>query len=213
MNGSAESPVSRTGEELGAGILALPNILSLSRVLLTPVFVVLMTQRKAWPAFIIFLVAGATDALDGFAARTLHKKTTLGVWLDPIGDKVLLTAAFVVLTVPALAQPNTLPLWLTALCIGRDVAIALSAMIIIALRGQQTFTPTLVGKISTICQVFLLYAILYLNAVGRSHPAVRWSYLAIALLVIVSWVQYGVRGIRILRRKSGPPSSEVPPRL
>ena len=184
-------------------IFSLPNLLSLSRVLLTPVFVVLTVQGKTWPAFWVFVVAGATDALDGFAARTLKKKSTLGLWLDPLGDKVLLTAAFVVLTVPTLAQPTTLPLWLTVLCIGRDVAIALSALIIIALRGVQTFKPTLVGKASTICQVFMIYAVLFLNATGRTHAALRWLFLLTAVLAAASWVQYGARGVRILRRGPG----------
>jgi cardiolipin synthase len=203
MNGTADRPVARTGKELGAGILALPNLLSASRVLLTPVFVVLTVQGKTWPAFWVFLAAGATDALDGFAARTLKMKSDLGLWLDPIGDKVLLTAAFVVLTIPALAQPTTLPLWLTALCIGRDVAIALGALIIISLRGAQTFKPGLIGKASTICQVFLIYIVLFLNATGRTHGALRWLFLLAAALVAASWVQYLVRGVNLLRRSPG----------
>lgn len=184
-------------------LLTLPNLLSLSRVLLAPVFVVLMVQGKAWPAFWVFLAAGATDALDGFAARALKMRSTLGVWLDPLGDKVLMTAAFVVLTIPALARPNALPLWLTALCIGRDVAIALSALVIVSLRGKQTFKPTLVGKISTVVQVLLVYDVLFLNAAGRTQAALPWIYLLTAALAVASWVQYGVRGVGILRRKSG----------
>jgi cardiolipin synthase len=185
-------------------IFTLPNLLSLSRVLLTPVFVVLTVQGKTWPAFWVFVVAGATDALDGFAARTLKKKSDLGLWLDPLGDKVLLTAAFVVLTIPALARPTTLPLWLTALCIGRDVAIALGALIIISLRGVQTFKPGLIGKASTICQVFLIYIVLFLNATGRTHGALRWLFYSAAALAAASFVQYFVRGINLLRRRPGP---------
>jgi cardiolipin synthase len=204
MSGTADGQGARTGR--GAGILSLPNILSLSRVLLTPVFVVMMVQRKAWPAFAVFLIAGATDALDGFAARMLHQKSELGLWLDPIGDKVLLTAAFVVLTIPALAQPNVLPLGLTALCIGRDVAIAGSALILVAWRGVRTFKPGLLGKASTICQVFMIYAVLLLNALGRTHDGLRWLYLLAAVLAAVSWVQYGIRGVVLIRRRNGPAS-------
>jgi len=185
-------------------VFSLPNLLSLSRVLLTPVFVVLTIQGKTWPAFWVFLAAGATDALDGFAARTLKKKSDLGLWLDPIGDKVLLTAAFVVLTIPALAQPTTLPLWLTGLCIGRDVAIALGALIIISLRGVQTFKPGLIGKASTICQVFLIYTVLFLNATGRTHGALRWLFYLAAALAAASFVQYLVRGVNLLRRGRAP---------
>jgi cardiolipin synthase len=172
--------------------------------LLTPVFVWMMVQKRPWAAFFVFLAAGVTDALDGFTARLLHLKSTLGLWLDPIGDKVLLTSAFVVLTLPALGQPNTLPLWLTGICIGRDVAIALTALVLIALRGKQTFTPLLAGKASTVCQVLVLYFVLYSNAVGRSPQALAWLYVLTALLTCISWIQYGFRGIALLRgRREG----------
>jgi cardiolipin synthase len=189
------------------GLLSLPNLLSFSRILLTPVFVVLVIRGRPWAAFFVFLVAGATDALDGFAARALHLKSTLGLWLDPIGDKVLLTAAFVVLTLPGVAQPNALPLWLTGLCVGRDVAIALGAMIILAWRGRRTFKPVLAGKASTVCQVFLLYIVLYLNAVAKSPELLGWLYVLTGLLTAVSWVQYGFIGVRMLRENRVPPSA------
>jgi len=182
-----------------SGLFTLPNLLSLSRILLAPVFVLMLVQHRPWAAFIVFLVAGATDALDGFTARALKLKSTLGLWLDPIGDKVLLTTAFVVLTLPAMARPNALPLWLTVLCIGRDVAIAAGACLIIALRGKRSFPPTLAGKASTICQVFLLYYVLYANAAGLSPVALGWCYILTALLTAASWVQYGFIGVRILR--------------
>jgi cardiolipin synthase len=204
LNGSAGPP--RRSE-----LFTLPNVLSLSRILLTPVFVVMMAQRKPWAAFIVFLAAGATDALDGFTARWLRLKSTLGMWLDPMGDKVLLTSAFVVLTLPAIAQPNTLPLWLTALCIGRDLAIALGALIIIALRGKRTFKPILAGKATTICQVFMIYFVLYLNAVGKSPQSLGWLYVLTALLTAVSFVQYGFIGVRMLREGRVAPADWISP--
>jgi len=199
MSETIKGPEGTAGGARRSDVLTLPNLLSLSRILLTPVFVWMMVQKRPWAAFIIFLVAGATDALDGFAARLLHLRSTLGLWLDPIGDKVLLTSAFVVLTLPALSQPNTLPLWLTGICIGRDVAIALTALVLIALRGKQTFKPVLAGKASTICQVLVLYFVLYSNAVGRSPQALAWLYVLTALLTCISWIQYGFRGIALLR--------------
>jgi cardiolipin synthase len=180
--------------------------LSVLRILLTPVFVFLLIQDKLWAAFYVFLAAGATDALDGFAARTFKLKSNLGLWLDPIGDKILLTAAFVVLTLPALGLPNTLPVWLTALCIGRDVAIALGSLIIMALRGKRTFRPVLTGKASTVCQVFLMYFVLYLNAAGKSPQSLGWFYVLTALLTTVSFVQYVFVGARMLRQDGLPPA-------
>jgi len=199
MNESVKDPEGTAGGARRSELLTLPNLLSLSRILLTPVFVGMMVQKRPWAAFIVFLVAGATDALDGFTARLLHLRSTLGLWLDPVGDKVLLTSGFVVLSLPALSQPNTLPLWLTGICIGRDVVIALTALVLIALRGKRTFKPVLAGKASTICQVLVLYFVLYSNAVGRSPQALAWLYVLTALLTCVSWIQYGFRGIAILR--------------
>ena len=199
MNETVKDPKGTAGGARLSEALTLPNLLSLSRILLTPVFVWMMVQKKPWAAFIVFLVAGATDALDGFTARLLRLKSTLGLWLDPIGDKVLLTSAFVVLTLPALSQPNTLPLWLTGICIGRDIVIALTALVLIALRGKQTFKPVLAGKASTVCQVLVLYFVLYSNAVGRSPQALAWLYVLTAMLTCVSWIQYGFRGIALLR--------------
>lgn len=201
MNETADDLAAAQGRTRAPGILALPNLFSLSRVLLTPVFIVLTVRGKTWPAFWVFLAAGATDALDGLAARALKMRSDLGLWLDPIGDKVLLTAAFVVLTIPGLAQPTTLPLWLTCVCVGRDVAIALGAFVIMALRGVQTFKPGLVGKASTICQVFMIYLVLFLNATGRTHGALRWLFYLAAVLAAASFVQYLVRGINLLKRR------------
>ncbi|NTV82101.1 MAG: hypothetical protein HGA24_11845, partial [Candidatus Aminicenantes bacterium] len=92
------------------------------------------------------------------------------------------------------------------LCIGRDVAIALGALIIVRLRGKRTFPPTLAGKASTICQVVVLYYVLYANAVGRSPEALGWCYIVTALLTAASWVQYGFIGVRMLRRGRVPPA-------
>ena len=206
LNRSAELAEGPARPRRRSDLLTLPNVLSLSRILLAPVFVVMMAQRKPWAAFIVFLAAGATDALDGFTARWLRLKSTLGLWLDPMGDKVLLTSAFVVLTLPAIAQPNALPLWLTALCIGRDLAIALGALIIIALRGKRTFKPVLAGKATTICQVFMIYFVLYLNAVGKSPQSLGWLYVLTALLTAMSFVQYGFIGVRMLRKGRVPPA-------
>jgi cardiolipin synthase len=201
----AEAPA-RAGQALRSEMLTLPNLLSLSRVLLTPVFILMMVQKRPWPSFLVFLAAGATDALDGFTARWLKLKSKLGLWLDPLGDKVLLTAAFVVLTIPSLAEPNTLPFWLTVVCVGRDAAIGLGSLVIIALRGKRTFKPVLVGKASTVCQVFLLYDVLYLNAMGRTPSSLIWLYALTALLAIASFVQYAVIGVRMLRQKEIAPA-------
>ena len=181
-----------------AEILAIPNLFSLSRIFLTPVFLWMMSRGKPWEAFAVFSVAGATDALDGFAARLLNLKTKTGLWLDPVGDKILLTATFIALTIPSWSFPNTLPFWLTAICIGRDVLIATGAAVILSARGPSTFPPTLLGKISTICQVTLLFVVLLFNGLIYSPSWLYWAYLLTAAITGLSGIQYVSIGFRMM---------------
>jgi len=177
-------------------ILTVPNLLSLARIVLTPVFIWAMTQRRPWTAFAIFLAAGATDALDGYTARRFHLKSNLGLWLDPAGDKILLTAALIVLTLPKLSAPNVVPLWLTVISIGRDLFIAIGALVYIAIRGRTVFRPTLLGKASTVAGVFTLLAVLLWNALGSSPAFLPWLFVLTAVLAASSGVHYIVLGIQ-----------------
>jgi cardiolipin synthase len=176
--------------------MTLPNLLSLMRVFLAPVFVWALVRQRPWLAFGIFLLAGATDALDGFTARFFHLKSKVGIWLDPLGDKILLTTAFVCLAIPRLSVPNALPLGLVVLCIGRDVTIALGALVYTWLRGRTTFKPTLAGKASTICQLTMLVVVLLCNGLGTSPGVLRWLYGLTAALTVLSGVQYVIVTLR-----------------
>jgi cardiolipin synthase len=196
--------IEMTTEKPKPEVWALPNLLSLSRIVLTPVFLWVMSLRRPWTAFAVFLVAGMTDALDGFAARKLRLKTTLGIWLDPLGDKVLLTATFIALTIRAWSAPNTLPFWLTAVCIGRDVLIASGAAVVLSVRGRTVFPPTLLGKAVTISQVFALLAVLFLNGQGLAPAWLPWLYRFVAILTCLSGIQYTAIGISLLRGKTRP---------
>jgi cardiolipin synthase len=185
-----------TNGERTSKIVTLPNVLSFTRILLTPVFIWAMVQRRPWLAFGVFLLAGATDALDGYTARHFRLKTNLGLWLDPMGDKVLLTAAFIILTFPRWSVPNVLPLWLTVVCVGRDVLIALGALVFIAIRGRTVFPPTLPGKASTICGVMVLLVVLFANGLGTSPGFLGGLYVLTAGLAGFSGIQYVILGIR-----------------
>lgn len=198
-------------DERTSRVLTLPNVLSLMRVLLTPVFVWAMTVHRPWLAFEIFLLAGATDGLDGFTARFFRLKSRIGLWLDPLGDKVLLTAAFVLLAIPHVSGPNVLPLWLVVTCIGRDVVIALGALIYIGIRGRTSFPPSLAGKASTICQVMVLLAVLYFNARGTAPGFLPPLYILTGALTGLSGVQYIVSAARrfFAKAEQSAPSAEV----
>jgi cardiolipin synthase len=171
----------------------LPNLLTLSRILLVPVFLWMMLEQKPVEAFLIFLLAGLTDVLDGLAARLWHQKSRLGLWLDPAADKVLLTAAFVLLSLPGLSKPNAIPLWVVIIVIGRDVLIAIAALLLMRLKGQKAFYPTLLGKVSTVCQVLTILVVLILNTLGRTSFILSWLYDATLAATILSGVQYAYK--------------------
>jgi len=180
-----------------------PNVITLSRVVLTPVFLWLLLAGRLWAAFAVLVVAGTTDVLDGFAARTLGLKTRTGVWFDPAADKLLLTTAFVALTLPAVAGRFALPLWLTVIVIGRDVLIALGSAIIVLTRGPRPFFPTTFGKVSTVCQVFSVWGCLLAACLGVTPPALAALYVVTAVSTCVSGLHYTSIGIRMMLEPRG----------
>lgn len=178
--------------------LKLPNVLSLLRILLIPVFLILMVNRKTTEAFYVFLFAGLTDVLDGFAARILHQKTKIGAILDPAADKLLMTASFIILSIPALNSPNVIPSWLTFSVIGRDLLIASAALALYMLKGQKTFLPSLLGKTCTVLQVMVPLLVLLLNTRQISSPLLLWFYYLTLLFTLLSAVHYAFIGYRML---------------
>ncbi len=179
-------------------LLNLPNILSLLRILLIPVFLALMIQGKVMEASAVFFFAGFTDVLDGFAARLLHQKTKIGALLDPAGDKLLMTSAFIVLTIPSLNSPHIIPLWLTTVVISRDLFIVSSAFALYKLRGQKTFLPSLWGKSSTVCQFMVLILVLFFNSFQISFPYLRLLYFLTLAFTLLSGAHYSYIGFRII---------------
>src|SRR5256885_2872666 len=129
--------------------LTAANQITLLRMLLIPAFVILVVYGLLGWALVVFVVAGVTDALDGLIARHAGQKTSLGAWLDPMADKLLLVTTFVVLTLPGLNLANRLPVWLTICIISRDVVIVATVAIVNLAIGPRTFRPSIYGKIAT----------------------------------------------------------------
>lgn len=176
----------------------LPNSLSLLRVLFIPVFMILIFNRKTFWAFVTLFAAGISDVLDGLAARARHQKTKIGALLDPAADKLLMTACFIILSLPALNSPNVIPLWLTVIVIGRDVLIVSGAFILYKWRGQKSFPPSITGKASTVCQVTVVLLVLLFNVINISTPYLNWLYLATSSLTILSAIHYTSIGLRMI---------------
>src|ERR1700689_3829546 len=136
-------------------ILTVPNQLTFLRLGFLPFFIIMIFYQHYTWALGILLVAGMTDGLDGLLARTLNQKTSLGAYLDPIADKLLLSSSFVVL-----AFEGQIRWWLTILVLGRDVLILTTAAGILVAGGYRRFPPSIYGKITTTVQILLVFTVL-----------------------------------------------------
>jgi cardiolipin synthase len=173
-------------------VLTAANQLTVLRLLLVPVFALFMLYERPGWALVTFAVAGATDALDGLIARWTGQFTTLGAWLDPMADKLLVATMFVMLTVPGLGTAVRLPLWLTVLVLSRDVAIVLTVAIVNLAVGRRTFRPSLSGKLATVIYVVTGVTALYANYAGMRLPIVDWCVYSALAITLVSGAEYVV---------------------
>ncbi len=188
-------------EALKSDILTLPNLLSVFRILLVPVFLWSLLSRKAFEALLIFFLAGLTDVLDGFTARIWHQRSKLGTILDPAGDKLLMVTSYVVLSMSSVASPNFIPIWLTLVVFARDLLIVTGAFIAYLSWRQTTFAPSLLGKISTICQVGTVFLVLLLNFYQVSPWYMGAVYYLTLLATLASGVHYFIYGLQTLHER------------
>ena len=166
------------------------NQLTLLRVLLIPAFVILVVYGELGWALAVFITAGLTDALDGLIARRSGQRTSLGAWLDPMADKLLLVTTFVVLTWPGLGLANRLPIWLTVLVISRDVLIVLTVAIINLAVGQRTFQPSVFGKIATATYIVTAVVAMFFNYRGYESIVVTTFVYASLVVTLLSGIHY-----------------------
>ncbi|MCZ6670345.1 MAG: CDP-alcohol phosphatidyltransferase family protein [Acidobacteria bacterium] len=170
--------------------LTLANLVTIGRMTLIPAFILsVVSNRHGW-ALSIFILAGLTDALDGLIARWWNQRTSLGAFLDPMADKLLLTAAFVVLSLPdqtrlfpELHLWNRIPFWLVILAISRDVFIVLIALLLHLTAGLVRFPPTTLGKWTTLIQTVTISLVLLFNYLQMEAPILipAFCYLAVAI--------------------------------
>lgn len=168
------------------------NVLSSLRILLIPALIAALVRRNGTAAFAVFVAAGMTDFLDGLAARAFGQRSKLGVTLDPAADKLLMTASFVALSLRSIGGPNVIPLWLTGFVIGRDVAIALAALVVVKTLGPKPFLPSLWGKVSTVLQMGCIGLVLLFNMLGTRPPQLWGVYVITLAATLVSAGHYFV---------------------
>ena len=142
--------------------LTLPNFITMMRMAMVPFFVLAVWEGDFKLALWIFIIAGLTDAFDGYLARRMDMESLIGAYLDPIADKMLITVAYIALTVP-LGQEVVIPLWLTILALFRDFVIMLVAGVLYIVEGLREFPPSPLGKATTFSQVVTIAVVLLAN--------------------------------------------------
>ncbi len=135
--------------------LTLPNLITLLRLLLTPLFIIFLIQESYGWALTIFVAAGVSDLMDGLIARQWHQKSPLGAFLDPLADKVLMASSFLTLSIYHL-----IPSWLTVVVLSRDVALGLGVAVLRLADFPVAIRPTLVGKWCTTFQILTVFLVL-----------------------------------------------------
>lgn len=174
----------------------LPNFITLARLLAVPVAIWLMLDARYGVAFWVFVVAGASDALDGYIAKRFNCQTRLGALLDPVADKALLTSVFVTLGIA-----GQLPNWLVILVVFRDVMIVGGFLLVVAIGSTQQFGPLLVSKVNTFVQVALAGFVLARLGLGADESVAFHILMVLAALTTAaSGLSYLVRWARILGR-------------
>jgi len=179
-----------------------PNQLTLLRLVFIPFVILSIVVGQYGTAFVLVLIAGVSDVLDGVLARRLGQQTTLGSYLDPIADKLLLTSSFVVL-----GLERHIPLWLVILVLSRDIIILTTALVMILTTPLRPPRPSIFGKLNTHAQVATV--LLTLLTLLDSNGTLRWlqqgMVYATATLTVVSGLHYAFTTAERLRNMERAP--------
>jgi len=158
--------------------LNIPNLITLGRVMLVPVVFWLLVSGQTQAAFFAFVLAGVSDAVDGFIAKRFGLQTELGAYLDPLADKLLLVSIFV-----ALGVRGALPSWLVIAVVSRDILIVLGVMLAGLLDHPVRIRPLVVSKANTVAQIVLAGTVLADDGFGLGLEMLR---------VVLVWVAGGL---------------------
>ena len=185
-------------------MLNLPNFLTILRIIAIPIFLIFLTDGRVGAALVTFVLAGITDAVDGAIARLTNTRTTLGAYMDPLADKLLILSAFVVL-----ALMEVVPRWLTVVVISRDVIILIGYLTLFLLTQQlMEIRPSAISKAATFLHLVTLSAVLL--SLWKSQAvsaAARSALFAITgTVTAISGFHYIYRGLRWYQQKSVAPS-------
>jgi cardiolipin synthase len=165
--------------------MTVPNLITTIRIILTPIFIIYLLDDRFLAALYVFVIAGVSDGADGLIARVFNQKSRLGAFLDPLADKILLVAAFVVLAVR-----SYIPSWLAVIVISRDILILLGVLILFLYREQLKIQPSLVSKITTCIQLAAVFMVLAGNHFHLFSDYMIPFYWVTGIMTIVSGLHY-----------------------
>ena len=178
---------------IGRALNNLPNLITLARMLMTPLAITMIISQRFLPAFLIFILAGVSDAVDGFIAKNFELRTELGAYLDPLADKALLISIYVSLAIYA-----GLPAWIVVTVVSRDVMILFAVLVSWLLDKPVEIRPVWVSKLNTVAQISLAGFALGVRAYGldpqplQTHLlwAVAGTTLASGSVYIAQWLDH-----------------------
>ncbi|TDI09588.1 MAG: CDP-alcohol phosphatidyltransferase family protein [Acidobacteria bacterium] len=173
------------------------NQLTILRMAFVPLLVLLVVYDYLIGALAVFMLAGATDLLDGFIARKFGQNTAIGAFLDPIADKLLLVSCFILLSRNVVELNVNIPLWLTITVIGRDILLVVSVVIINLTMGRHLFAPSIYGKATTFFQLLTVFMVLVVNALAIDMPLRGAVFYLTAALTVISGLHYMGRGMKL----------------
>jgi cardiolipin synthase (CMP-forming) len=158
-------------------IWTVPNQITLLRLGFLPVFLSLISYEDYKWALLVLVVSGLSDLFDGWLARRLNQRSSLGAYLDPIADKLLLSSSFVIL-----AYKHQIPWWPTIIVLSRDILILVVAIVIILISGYRPFPPSIFGKLTTFFEIVLVFTVVLVAA----YPAVGFRLVIHVLFYVVA---------------------------
>lgn len=177
--------------------MTIPNFLSMARMVLVPLFVLAVLDGRMDRALIVFALAGVSDALDGFIARVWKQQSVLGLYLDPAADKLLLVSSYIVLAIPNLHAGFTIPAWVSALVVTRDIVIVIVALILYLAAGVSRFPPSPISKVNTVVQVVAVIVVLISGVVPDIGPLAAGVVYLVAFFTFASGIDYIYRTNRM----------------
>ncbi|MGO4571463.1 CDP-alcohol phosphatidyltransferase family protein [Microvirga sp. 2TAF3] len=162
--------------------MTIPNFITIARLIIVPILIVMIMQQRWAAAFILFVVAGISDAVDGFIARHFNMQSEFGAYIDPLADKSLLVSIYV-----TLALVGAIPSWLAIVVVSRDAMIVAAVLLSWVMHRPVAIKPLLVSKLNTGAQIAFAAFALAANAFGLNLGGFEEAaMLAVAALTIAS---------------------------